>query len=131
LPVNAGQLKPLNGIGGSGTIIRWTGSTSTTLSDISSARLIYELDGSGELASWQILLNVTRLSAVSPFTYIPEPGVPALMTVQDNDGAYTDALLVIAAESAAVPEPTSLVAWSLLALALGGAGWRRRVAHDA
>jgi hypothetical protein len=128
--LNAGQLKPLDGIGGSGSISRWTGSTTATLSDISSARLIYTLDGSGELASWQILLNVTRLSAVSPFAYIPEPGVPALMTVQNNDSGYTDSLLFISSQAAAVPEPTSLSAWAVLALALGGASWRRRKASN-
>lgn len=78
------------------------------------------------LAGWQILLSVARLSTVSPFAFILEPGVPALMTVQNNDGVYTDALFEITPAAAVVPEPTSPVAWSLLALAAGGAGWRRR-----
>lgn len=109
--VDAGKLMAL----GVDKVTRWTGSTSSAV-DASSARYVFNLGGDGELSSWQILLNVTQLGVLNPWSYLPEPGVPALMTVQNNDSAYTDALLNISVAEAVVPEPTTLVVWVGLGL---------------
>jgi len=82
------------------------------------ARLIWNVDGNGELSSWQILLNTSQIPG---FTWDGK----ALLTVQNGDNAYTDALIATPA-NAVVPEPASLVVWSLLAMTVGGAGWWRR-----
>lgn len=84
------------------------------------ARLIWNVDGNGELSSWQILLNVTLLGSLDP---APTPGSLALLTVQNGDNAYTDALVQIPGGGGVVPEPAAVVVWGGLALVIGGANW--------
>lgn len=110
---NAGELMPLDK---PGHIARQGGSTPSD--DV--ARLIWTVDGNNELSSWQILLNVTMLGSLSP---APGPGSLAIMTVQDGDNAYTDALLEVAGGGGVVPEPATMAIWGGLALVVGGASW--------
>ncbi len=81
------------------------------------ARLIWNVSN-GELSSWQILLNVTQAGFVTDGN--------AIMTVQNGDNAYTDALVGVARGNGVVPEAASVVIWSLLVSAVGGIGWWRR-----
>jgi hypothetical protein len=94
---------------------------STPAADV--ARLIWNIDGgTGELSSWQILLNISLLGSLDP---APSPGSLAIMTVQNGDNAYTDALVEIPGGGGVVPEPGTMAVWAMLALA-GGAGWWKK-----
>lgn len=82
------------------------------------ARVMWtDISATGEPASWELFLNVSLISRLNPtFTgLLPAIGDNVLMTVQDNDGKYTDALVV--------PEPATLVL-----LGLGGLLLRKRKA---
>jgi hypothetical protein len=65
-------------------------------------------------ASWELLLNVSLINRLNPtFTgLLPTLCDKVLMTVQDNDGDYTDSLIT------AVPEPATLCLLGLGALSL-------------
>lgn len=112
---NAGLLMPLDK---PGHITRQGGSTPSA--DV--ARLIWNVDGAGELSSWQILLNITQLGILDP---APGPGRLAIMTVQNGDNAYTDALVEISGGGGVVPEPGTMAVWAVLAL-VGGASWWKK-----
>lgn len=83
------------------------------------ARLIFNLDTNNLVSSWEMLLNTTYLSSVSPYGDIPQPGDRFDQALQRSSNAITDAL-VPSAELAVVPEPASLIVWSLLGLSLVG-----------
>lgn len=85
------------------------------------ARLIFKLDTNNLVSSWEMLLNATYLSSVSPYSDFPHPGDRFDQALQrgKNSTLFTDAL-VPSAELAVVPEPASLIVWSLLGLSLVG-----------
>lgn len=85
------------------------------------ARLIFKLDTNNLVSSWEMLLNTTYLSSVSPYSDFPHPGDRFDQALQrgKNSTLFTDAL-VPSAELAVVPEPASLIVWSLLGLSLVG-----------
>jgi hypothetical protein len=102
--------------------------------DADVARLIWNWDAINDrVDTWEILLNASLLERLDPDFPgdTPDLGGLALMTVQNRDGVYTDALVrlgspSIASDPPAVPEPATFVIWSLLG-ALGLAvGWRWR-----
>jgi hypothetical protein len=99
---NSGQLLVLDKV----SHIKWdSGAYSTDLLDKKFARMIWIWDDvNHQVASWQLLLNVSLMDRANPSFagLLPGIGDMAIMTVQDNDGAYTDAVVAIA------PEPTSL-----------------------
>lgn len=84
------------------------------------ARIIWTYDSTTQKpGSWELLLNVSLIGRNNP-SYaglLPGVGDDALMTVQDNDGGYTDALINT------VPEPMTIGL-----LAFGGLMLRRRMA---
>jgi hypothetical protein len=83
--------------------------TSTPDADV--ARLMWNWDPINKrVDTWEILLNVSLLDRLNPtFTAgTPAPGNSILMTVQNRDSGYTDALV-------SVPEPGTL---ALLGMAL-------------
>lgn len=106
---NAGQLMSLakssylsfsggSGLSGNRDVARviWTGTNNT-----------------GEPASWELLLNVTLLGRLNPLsTGLPGAGDPILLTVQDNDGKFTDAKVET------VPEPGAVGVLGFCAIAL-------------
>lgn len=114
---NPGQTEPWTWDGNSGQLlvldkdshIDWDGASSQPSKY--TARMIWDWDSNlGQVSSWQLLLNVSLLERNAPgdFTGIyPSIGDPAILTVQDGAGAYTDSLVNV------VPEPSTL---SLLAL---------------
>ncbi|MCC7147047.1 MAG: PEP-CTERM sorting domain-containing protein [Phycisphaeraceae bacterium] len=123
---NPGQTEPWTWDGNSGQVlvldkdshIAWDGASVQPAKQV--ARMIWVWDEDLEqVASWELLLNVSLLERVAPgdFTGLyPAVGDMAIMTVQDGDNAYTDALVVV------VPEPGTLGM-----LVLGGlVGLRRR-----
>ena len=118
---NPGQTEPWTWDGNSGQLlvldkeshIEWDGDSSL---DKRVARMIWVWDGTeNQVASWQLLLNVSLLDRVAPegFTgLLPAVGDLAIMTVQDSTGKYTNALV------ATVPEPSTFVLLGLGALSL-------------
>ena len=107
----SGQTEPWTWDGYSGQIlvldkeshIDWDGDDSL---DKRVARMIWIWDDTAkQVTSWQLLLNVSLLDRVAPASFsglLPSTGDMAIMTVQDNDGSYTDALVTT------VPEPMTL-----------------------
>lgn len=121
---NPGQTEPWTWDGNSGQLlvldkenhISWAGDSSL---DKRVARMIWNWDSElGHVTSWELLLNTSLLARVAPDDFtglLPSIGDMAILTVQDGDGAFTDALVSI------VPEPTSLGL-----LAMGGLLLARR-----
>lgn len=99
--------------------------TSNPSTDV--ARLIWNWDAdAGHVSSWQILLNTSLLDRLAPGTFTgksPGAGNLAIMTVQNGDGGYTDALVEI--QSATVPIPAPGVAL-LMTFGVGLVGWFKR-----
>ncbi len=128
---NPGQTEPWTWDGNSGQLlvldkddhIDWDGDASL---DKRVARMIWNWDDTlNQVSSWELLLNVSLLDRVAPVSFsglLPDIGDMAIMTVQDGDGPYTDALVTTAAE-AVVPEPASCVL--LLGAIVGGLLMRR------
>lgn len=124
---NPGQTEPWTWDGNSGQLlvldkdshIDWDGASAQPSKY--TARMIWNYDTNlGYVTSWQLLLNVSLLERQTPgdFTGIyPAIGDLAVLTVQDGDNSYTDALVAIA------PAPGSV---GLLGLACGFAARRRR-----
>lgn len=82
--------------------IVWSGGTL----DERVARMIWNFDhDTGEVGSWELLLNVSLVNELNPDYQglLPDFGDFAIMTVQDGDNAYTDALVAIMT----IPEPTT------------------------
>lgn len=124
----AGQDEPWTWDGNSGQLlvldkddhINWDGASSQPSKY--TARMIWNWDANlGQVTSWQLLLNVSLLERQTPVDFTglyPAIGDQAVLTVQNGDGAYTDALVQI------VPAPGAMAP-----LALGGAlafGRRRK-----
>lgn len=125
--LTAGQTEPWTWAGNSGQLlvldktdhIDWAGQS---LPSKYAARMIWNYDtGSGHVSSWELLLNTSLLDRLDPGHLLPSSGDQAILTVQNGDGAYTDALVNIAV----VPVPAAV--W-LFGSALGMLGWLRRKA---
>ena len=79
--------------------------------DMRIARLIWNWDSTNaRLSSWEILLNTSLLDRTDGGFAGPTPtaGDLSLVTVQNGDGAYTDAVVRSVPETV-VPEPVSLI----------------------
>ncbi len=121
----SGQTEPWTWNGNSGQLlvldkeshIDWDGGDENL--DKRVARMIWVWDDTtNQITSWELLLNVSLLDRVAPEDFtgkLPKIGDMAIMTVQDNDGAYTDALVTT------VPEPATMAI-----LGLGGILLRRK-----
>jgi hypothetical protein len=92
-------------------------------------RFIWTANSTG-LQSWEILLDVSQipLTGLGVGAKAPASGDQVIMTVQQGNGGVTDALVssISSSPGGVVPEPASLVVWSLLGLTLGGVGLRRK-----
>jgi hypothetical protein len=122
-----GQTEPWTWDGNSGQLlvldksdhILWNNNYPGTTSispDKRVARMIWIWDDTAkQVASRELLLNVSLLGEVNPsFTgLLPGIGDKAILTVQNSDSAFTDALVVV------VPEPASI---TLVLLGLGLSG---------
>lgn len=86
--------------------------------DLNAARLIWNTDSNGLVTSWEILLDTSLLGRIDGAYSAPAAGDLALMTVQNGDNGFTDAL-VSTPSAQAVPLPSA--AYSGLAL-LGSLG---------
>ena len=87
------------------------------------ARMIWVWDGTlNKVASWELLLNVSLMDRLNPSFagLLPDIGDKAVLTVQQGDGAFTDALVDIAP----IPEPASFGLFVIGGMAL--AARRRR-----
>jgi hypothetical protein len=78
------------------------------------ARIIWNANLTTGVTSWEILLNVSLLGRIGDGEPVPSAGHSVLMTVQNNDGDTTDALVTAASQPLAVPLPAS--AWMGLTL---------------
>lgn len=109
---NANQLMYLDKSGH----IDWAVSSDNDLYRVT--RLIWTYDNAtGKPGSWEILLNVSLLGRLYQGVALPGIGNEVIMTVQDTDNEYTDALVTITA----VPEPATLAL-----LGLGGLLLRKK-----
>jgi len=120
-----GQTEPWTWDGNSGQLLvldksdhilwntNWPGSISIS-PDKRVARMIWIWDDTAkQVTSWELLLNVSLLDRVAPDNYaglFPAIGDKVILTVQNGDAAFTDALTTI------VPEPAST---ALVLLGLG------------
>jgi hypothetical protein len=107
----SGQTEPWTWDGNSGQVlvldkedhILWGGDPSI---DKRVARMIWHWDDDlDQVTSWQLLLNVSLLDRVAPGSFsglLPAIGDPVVLTVQNGDSAFTDALITV------VPEPASI-----------------------
>ena len=105
---NAGILSPL----AKDSHIEWVSGGTV---NASVGRMIWTFDSTTqEVADWELFLNVSLLSRLNPdyAGLLPDIGDMAIITVQDNDGAYTNALIP------AVPEPATMCLLGLGALGL-------------
>jgi hypothetical protein len=103
---NPGQTEPWTWDGNSGQLlvldkadhILWDGDPAV---DKRVARMIWNWDDTlKQVSTWELLLNVSLLDRVAPESFgglLPAIGDKAILTVQNGDSAYTDALVTIAA----------------------------------
>jgi hypothetical protein len=129
-----GQTEPWTWDGNSGDLlvldksdhILWAGDAGI---DKRVARMIWIWDDTlKQVSSWELLLNVSLMDRLYPSFAGPLPAIgdQTIMTVQNGDAAFTDALVAIQAVAPVVPEPSALAIWALLAVATGtGMGVKR------
>jgi hypothetical protein len=104
--VTDGQTEPWTWAGNSGQLlvldkdshIEWDGGSPPPSKY--AARMIWHYDASsGHVDSWELLLDVSLLNRLAPGHLLPSIGNNAILTVQNADGAHTNALVTV------VPEP--------------------------
>jgi hypothetical protein len=130
---NPGQTEPWTWDGNSGQLlvldkdshIDWDGGDPSV--DKRVARMIWNWDDTNkQVTSWELLLNVSLLDRVKPVAFsglLPAIGDKAILTVQDGDNAYTDALVTV---TQSIPEPTSFMLFVLASASLFVVRRRRR-----
>ncbi len=124
--VTAGQDEPWTWAGNSGQLLvldkpghlDWAGISPDPQPGKYAARMIWIYDPvGGHVTSWELLLNTSLLDRLVPGHLVPAAGDKVILTVQNGDGAYTDALVQV------VPVPPAL--W-LFGSAVALLGWLRR-----
>ena len=128
-----GQTEPWTWAGNSGELlvldkdnhIDWAGIAPDPQPTKYAARMIWIFDEVvGHVTSWELILNTSLLDRLLPGHLLPTAGDKVILTVQQGDNAYTDALVQLSSTTV-VPVPAA--AWLFGgALAMLGATRRRK-----
>jgi hypothetical protein len=129
--LTAGQTEPWTWAGNSGQLlvldktdhIEWDGISPDPQPSKYAARMIWNYDaGVGHVSSWELLLDTSLLNRLLPGHLLPSIGDMAILTVQNGDNNYTNALVTVAP----VPEPGTLALLVTAGLTMLAYVWRHR-----